>query len=257
MMPPELDELLNQENWNRKGGGPLYVQLRDQLQKAISSGQIGPGEALPSERDLAELSNVSRITVRKAVRDLANEGLLIQRQGSGTSVAPTGGRVEQSLSRLTSFSEDMARRGQAVRSEWLERGLYDPTIEETLALGLKPHSKVTRIVRLRFADDKPMAIEKASLSPTHLPDPEAVGGSLYAHLDTRGCKPVRAIQRIRAVNLKPEHARLLQVETGAAGLNIERTSYLANGQVLEFTQSQYLGDAYEFVADLEIPKVVK
>ncbi|MEP1209835.1 MAG: GntR family transcriptional regulator [Rhizobiaceae bacterium] len=253
----QLDELLNQENWNRKGGGPLYVQLREQLQQAIRSGQIGPGEALPSERDLAELSKVSRITVRKAVRDLANAGLLIQRQGSGTSVAPSSDRVEQSLSRLTSFSEDMARRGKVVHSQWLERGLYDPTIEETLALGLKPHSLVSRIVRLRFADDKPMAIERASLSPEHLPDPEAVGGSLYAHLDKTGCKPVRAIQRIRAVNLKPDHARLLQVEPGAAGLSIERTSYLASGQVLEFTQSQYLGDAYEFVADLEIPTTSK
>ena len=72
-------------------------------------------------------------------------------------------------------------------------------------------------------------------------------------LDQHGCKPVRAIQRIRAVNLTKEHARLLQAEPGAAGLSIERTSYLAGGQVLEFTQSQYLGDAYEFVADLEIP----
>ena len=256
-MSVALEELLNRENWNRKGGGPLYVQLREQLQQAIKSGQFGPGEALPSERDLAELSEVSRITVRKAVRDLANDGLLIQRQGSGTSVAPTSRRVEQSLSRLTSFSEDMARRGKAVRSEWLERGLFDPSIEETLALGLKPHSKVARIVRLRFADDKPMAIEKASLSPEYLPDPESVGGSLYTHLDKRGCKPVRAIQRIRAVNLKPDHARLLQVEAGAAGLSIERTSYLAGGQILEFTQSQYLGDAYEFVADLEIPSVGK
>lgn len=249
----ELETLLSQENWHRKGGGPLYVQLREHIGQAIRTGRFAPGEALPSERDLAEMSRVSRITVRKAVQDLANSGLLVQRQGSGTSVAPAGKRVEQSLSRLTSFSEDMALRGKKVRSEWLERGLFVPSLEETITLGLKPHDNVARISRLRFADDIPLAIERASLSPIHLPDPDAVVSSLYAHLDSRGCKPVRAIQRIRAVNLEPQDAALLGLEAGAAGLSIERTSYLESGQVLEFTQSKYRGDAYEFVADLEIP----
>ena len=156
-MPPELKELLSQSNWNREGGGPLYAQLRHQLEQAITSGKFRPGEALPSERDLAELSEVSRITVRKAVQELANAGLLIQRQGSGTSVAPANDRVEQSLSKLTSFSEDMALRGKTVHSEWLERGTYEPSVVETITLGLKPHSHVSRIKRLRFADMEPLA----------------------------------------------------------------------------------------------------
>ena len=252
-MANDLAQMLGQESWNRKGGGPLYVQLRGHLENAIRAGALKPGQALPSERELAELSGISRITVRKAVQDLARSGLVVQRQGSGTSVAPTLNRVEQSLSRLTSFSEDMALRGKRVRSKWLERGLFAPSVNETVVLGLKPHGQVARISRLRLADDVPLAIERASLSTDYLPDPESVQSSLYAHLDSRGCKPVRAIQRIRAVSLDPDDAALLDVEEDAAGLSIERVSYLASGQVVEFTQSKYRGDAYEFVAELQIP----
>ena len=252
-MANDLAQMLGQESWNRKGGGPLYVQLRGHLEHAIRAGALKPGQALPSERELAELSGISRITVRKAVQDLARSGLVVQRQGSGTSVAPTLNRVEQSLSRLTSFSEDMALRGKRVRSQWLERGLFAPSVNETVVLGLKPHGQVARISRLRLADDVPLAIERASLSTDYLPDPENVQSSLYAHLDSRGCKPVRAIQRIRAVSLDPDDAALLDVEEDAAGLSIERVSYLASGQVVEFTQSKYRGDAYEFVAELQIP----
>lgn len=252
-MAHELAQMLDQGAWNRQGGGPLYMQFREHIEREIQAGTLKPGQALPSERELAELSGISRITVRKAVQDLARSGLVIQRQGSGTSVAPSSSRVEQSLSRLTSFSEDMALRGKTVRSQWLERGLFAPSITETMTLGLKPHGQVARISRLRLADNVPLAIERAALSPDYLPDPENVQSSLYAHLESRGCRPVRAIQRIRAVSLEPEDAALLDVEKAAAGLSIERVSYLPSGQVVEFTQSKYRGDAYEFVAELQIP----
>ena len=97
-----------------------------------------------------------------------------------------------------------------------------------------------------------MAIERASLSARVLPDPTAIGNSLYRHLDKTGNRPIRAIQRIRAANLDEENAHLLQVPVGSAGLNIERTSYLASGRVIEFTRSIYRGDTYDFVAELRI-----
>jgi len=85
-----------------------------------------------------------------------------------------------------------------------------------------------------------------------LPDPEAVGASLYAHLDRSGNRPVRAIQRIRAVSLGETDAELLEVAPGVASLHIERTSYLASGRVVEFTRSIYRGDTYDFVAELRL-----
>jgi GntR family transcriptional regulator len=167
-------------------------------------------------------------------------------------VAPRVERVEQSLSRLTSFSEDMARRGKAVRSIWLERTIAPPAPEEMMVLGLGASERVARLARLRLADGVPLAIERASLAEADLPDPDAVGVSLYAALAERGRRPVRAIQRISATSLSAADADLLGVPPGAAGLRIERVSYLAEGRVLEFTRSLYRGDAYDFVAELRL-----
>ena len=234
----------------RPSGGPLYLQLKGIIDDAVRRGALRPGDALPSERDLAVRVEMSRVTVRKAVQNLVREGVLIQRRGSGTYVAPQVSRVEQSLGKLTSFAEDMARRGTAVRSVWLDRGLYDPSPEETIALGLSAAERVARVARLRISGDTPLAIERAALSAGVLPDPEAIGTSLYAHLGKTGNRPVRAIQRLRAVNLDEEDAHLLGLAAGVASLHIERTSYLESGRVVEFTRSTYRGDAYDFVAEL-------
>jgi GntR family transcriptional regulator len=233
-------------------GGPLYLQLKRWIESAVEAGAVRPGDALPSERDLAAKADVSRVTVRKAVQHLVRDGVLIQRRGSGTFVAPQPRRVEQSLSQLTSFTEDMARRGMAVSAVWLDRGLYPPSPEETIVLGLSAGSQVARIARLRLSGETPLAIERAALAADILPDPEAIESSLYAHLGRRSNRPVRAIQRIRAANLGPADARLLDVPPGSAGLNIERISYLASGRAIEFTRSIYRGDTYDFVAELRL-----
>jgi len=233
-------------------GAPLYLLLKRSIEEAVQRGAIGPGDALPSERDIASKADISRVTVRKAVQDLVRSGVLVQRHGSGTFVAPRVERVEQSLSRLTSFTEDMARRGMTVRSQWLDRGVYPPSPDEMMVLGLSSAESVARVSRLRIADGTPLAIERAALSTEVLPDPEAVGSSLYAALQRSGCRPVRAVQRISAANLGEADARLLDVPPGAASLNIERISYLASGKVIEFTRSIYRGDAYDFVAELRI-----
>jgi GntR family transcriptional regulator len=235
-----------------QGGAPLYLQLKKNIEDAVNRGLIGPGDALPSERDIAVKAEISRVTVRKAVQDLVRSGILIQRHGSGTFVAPRVNRVEQSLSRLTSFTEDMARRGMDVRSQWLDRGLYAPSPDETMVLGLSSNELVARVSRLRIANDTPLAIERAALSAHTLPDPGAVVFSLYAVLQTTGNRPVRAMQRISAANLGEADARLLEVPPGSASLNIERISYLASGKAIEFTRSVYRGDAYDFVAELRL-----
>lgn len=235
-----------------QSGLPLYLQLRKSIEDAVKTGLIGPGDALPSERDIATKADISRVTVRKAVQDLVKGGILVQRHGSGTFVVPRVERVEQSLSRLTSFTEDMARRGMAVRSAWLDRGVFTPSPEEIMALGLSSKELVSRIARLRIADDTPLAIERASLSSSILPDPSAIESSLYATLGKTGNRPVRAVQRISAANLNETDARLLDVQPGVAGLHIERISYLASGKVVEFTRSIYRGDAYDFVAELRL-----
>jgi len=234
------------------GTGPLYVKLRQSLEKAIRAGTLQQGEALPAERDIADYASISRVTVRKAVDELVQDGLLVRRHGSGTFVAKPVSKVEQPLSRLTSFTEDMARRGLTTRSEWLERGLFAPSPDEMMMLGLGPGALVARFSRLRLGDDNPLAIERASVLAEYLPDPNVVTTSLYAALERRNARPVRAIQRISACNIKAQDAELLGVSEGAAGLSIQRISYLPTGKVVELTRSLYRGDAYDFVAELTL-----
>ncbi len=248
----DIRTFLNPENWLSRDNGPRYVQLRRRLQSGIDSGQLPPDSPLPPERDIATLTNLSRVTVRKAIQALAAEGKIVQRQGSGSFVAPRVQKVEQSLSRLTSFTEDMARRGMASHSQWLERGTFMPSPEEVVALGLGADHSVARLSRLRMADDQPMAVERASLPVDLLPDPEMVVRSLYEALEKLGNRPVRAVQRISAINMSAHDAELLHEKPGSAGLRIERTSYLPGGRVVEFTRSIYRGDAYDFVAELRL-----
>ena len=123
-MSEAADQIFATLKQSSQSGAPLYLQLRKSIEDAVNRGLIGPGDALPSERDIATKADISRVTVRKAVQDLVKGGVLVQRHGSGTFVAPRMERVEQSLSQLTSFTEDMARRGMTVRSAWLDRGIY-------------------------------------------------------------------------------------------------------------------------------------
>jgi GntR family transcriptional regulator len=226
---------------------PLYQQLQRALREAIDRRILDANDALPAERDLAEEFGVSRITVRKAIDGLVNEGLLMRRQGSGTFVR---GRFEKNFSLLTSFSEDMRARGRTPRSEWLKRASGTVTPEEALTLRSSPGTPVYRFNRLRFADDAPMSVEYATIVAACLPSLEAVEDSLYQALEQAGNRPVRALQRLRAVLLTREQAELLRAKPGDAGLLVERLGFLQNGRAIEFSQSYYRGDTYDFVAEL-------
>lgn len=245
MTLPTLSEVL--PPLDEASAQPLYQQLQRALRAAIENRIIGPDDALPPERDLADMLGVSRITVRKAIDELVEDGLLIRKQGSGTFVS---NRVEKNFAKLTSFSEDMRARGREPRSVWLNRAEGTVTPEESLALRSSPGTPVYRFHRIRIADDAPMAIEYATVLATCLPSVEAVENSLYEALERAGNRPVRALQRLRAVLLTAEQARLLKAQEGEAGLLVARVGYLKDGRAVEYSQSYYRGEIYDFVAEL-------
>lgn len=247
-----MQDIFSPDGFQDTGAGPLYLQLHRRIAEAIDQGRLKPGDSLPAERDLAAMTGLSRVTVRKGVEALVASGQLVQRRGSGTYVAPQLRKLEQALSLLTSFTEDMARRGRTVESVVLSRSLNPPSPEEVMALGLGHGTLVARLERVRTSDGLPLAIERASLPESILPDPDAVGASLYTYLASHGLRPVRAVQRISATNLTARDATLLDVAPGTAGLRIERVSYLPNGKVVEFTRSIYRGDAYDFAVELKL-----
>lgn len=232
---------------NEASALPLYQQLQRKLRLAIENRVLGADDALPPERDLAEELNVSRITVRKAIDGLVEEGLLIRKQGSGTFVT---NRVEKNFAKLTSFSEDMRARGRKPRSVWLDRAAGTVAPGEALTLRASPGTPVYRFSRIRFADDAPMALEYATVLADCLPSVDSVETSLYEALERTGNRPVRALQRLRAVLLNAEQAKLLKAQEKDAGLLVERVGFLKDGRAVEFSQSYYRGDIYDFVAEL-------
>lgn len=242
MRPPTDDFRLDLDD-----NSPLYMQLARKLARDVREGRYQADQALPSERVLSEQLDVSRVTARKAIDQLVEQGLVVRRRGSGNYIAP---RIEQPLSNLSSFSEQLQQRGYVPRSKWLRRELVVADADAQLAFGLSPGSKVARLERLRLADDIVMAYEVSLLPATIVPQPEQVDASLYAYLSTGGNLPVRALQHLRAMNADAALAARLEVPEGRAVLFITRVGYLASGAPVELTHSYCRSDHYDFVAEL-------
>jgi len=226
---------------------PLYRQVQAAIRDAINARVLKPNDALPPERELAELFAVSRITVRKAIGELVNEGVLDTHHGSGNFVRS---KVEKNFAQLTSFTEEMASRGMTASSRWIGRSEGKVRPEEALTLRASPGTAVYRFSRLRLADDAPMSIEKTTILADCLPSVDAVEHSLYAALSKTGNRPVRALQRLSALILNDQQAELLGAKAGDAGLLVERVGFNRKGVAIEFSQSWYRGDTYDFVAEL-------
>ena len=236
--------------WTRSDEAtPLYLQLAQSLREHIDGGGIDPGSALPSERELSEMVGLSRVTVRKGIRQLIDEGVLVSRQGSGTFVAR---RIEASGAKLNSFTDDTRSRGQDPGVVWIYKSYALPTEEEAAAVGVAPNVRVARLGRVRLVGDEPLAIEHAVIPAIFMPDLDALGDSLYQALEAHGFRPTSGTQRVRASLATQTEAGILNVRHNSEVLRIERCTRIPDGRIVEFTRSVYRGDRYEFVTDLNV-----
>jgi GntR family transcriptional regulator len=173
----------------------------------------------------------------------------MRRHGARTEVAQ---RLEKALSKLTGFSEEIRARGMEPGARWLSRSLGPATPAEAAALGLGPGDPVVRLQRVRLADGQPIAIERAAVPSAILPSADLVEQSLYEALHRLGAAPVRGVQRIRAGGMTRADAQLLDRTPGAPILIVERRCFLEDGRTVEFTETRYTGDSYEFLTELGI-----
>lgn len=228
---------------------PLYHQVEEAIRQAVARGILNPNDALPPERELAETFEVSRITIRKAISGLVSEGVLERRHGSGNFVRS---KVEKNFAQLNSFTEEMAARGMSASSRWIGKREGVVRSHEVLTLRASPGTPVYRFERVRLADDAPMSIEKTTILAECLPSIDSVENSIYAALKKAGHRPVRALQRLHALILNAEQAELLGAHPGDAGLLVERLGFNDKGVAVEYSQSWYRGDTYDFVAELSL-----
>lgn len=232
---------------------PLYIQLKELLQAAIEEGMFTPGSRLPSERELAQRYGVSRMTARQALQLLAQEGLTYSRVGKGTYAREP--KIPQELQALTSFTEEMARLGMRASSTVLSAEVQHAPLDIARRLALRPGAEIVVLVRVRHSNDEPMALEHThldhSVCPGILERSDFSTVSLYEVLRQEyGVSVVRADQLIDARMPESREAELLSIDGHTPVLNIERTTFDADGRPVEFVQSVYRGDKYRFHAQL-------
>ena len=158
--------------------------------------------------------------------------------------------VEKSLATLTSFSEDISSRGMKPGCIWISKEIGRPAPMEMMALGISNNQNVVRLRRIRTADARPIAIENSTVPVRFLPSPDLVAESLYEALAKLDALPSRAVQRMRSRPASETDARLLDCEPGAPLLIMERRCFLASEQIVEFSETRYRGDVYDFVVEL-------
>ena len=232
---------------------PVYVRLKDTIRAGIAAGEWKTGEAIPSEREICATYGISRMTARQAIGDLVHAGVLTRQQGRGTFVAPP--RIAQRLRYLTGFTADMAARGIVASSRVLELRLAPAPEDVASELAVTVGAPLVFIERIRFADGRPVGIERAWLSVGATDTLLASGtvGSLYEHLAALGHHPVRAEQRIVAGLADERETALLALDPGAPVLRTRRRSYDAQGRAVELAEAAYRGDAYTFISELVAP----
>ncbi len=221
---------------------PLYHQLAEQLSAAISDGTLQPGDPFENEVALAERLRLSRPTVRRAIQEMVDQGLLVRRRGLGTHVA---NRKVHRRAELTSLWDDLTRDGRHPRTEIVR---YETVTDEraAAALDLEPDTPLLLVVRVRSADDAPIAFMQNWLPPQYadlsLEELESTG--LYAALRSRGVKPVVAQQTIGARMPTPTERKNLGIRGQHPVLTMTRMAFDASGNAVEFGDHCYRAEDY-------------
>ncbi|HXT36520.1 MAG TPA: GntR family transcriptional regulator [Chloroflexota bacterium] len=228
----------------------LHRRIADDLRRQIRAGELRAGDSVPSEHALQASFAVSRGTVRQALAALRTEGLISGTRGSPPRV--NGLTLTQPLDQLVSFSAWIESLGQRATGRVVEFGPRLASPVEAEALGCRPGEPVFHLIRVRYADDEPLLVERTTF-------PERIGAmllevdlrshSIYAELTKRGMVVVAARQVIGAMAAGKEDARLLGVALRAPLLRARRRGYDAAGHPLEIADDRYLADRVNFTIE--------
>lgn len=225
---------------------PAYIRIHDAIKKEIDRGVWEIGQRLPSERDLADDYEVSRMTLRQAITLLVEEGILERRVGSGTYVASH--RVQEKMRGTTSFTEIVRSQGKMPSSQLIsyQRKLANET--EIQQLQLKATDTVVRMERVRFADNVPLVFEVASIPEKLIQsfNQEDITEHFFQTLTDNGYEIGKSQQTIYAKNASERVANYLKVPKNHAVLALTQVSYFTDGRPFEYVHSQYVGDRFEF-----------
>jgi GntR family transcriptional regulator len=239
---------------DRESPLPYYVQVKEALIERIESGSWKPGDRIPSEPELCHLFSVSRTVVRQALKDMADEGLVVRERGRGTFIAEPKIRSRSLVHSLAGFYQDLLEQGIAPVTQVLEQEIIPASPKLAENLEVAPNTPVIKLVRLRFVQDDAIVLVTSYLPYEMCPElinADLSHQSLYAFLKREcGLSVARGRRRIDAVAASEHEASLLQIETGSPLLRLDSVSYLADGTPLEYFHGLFRGDRSSF--DVEI-----
>jgi len=234
---------------DRSSPVPLYFQVAQQIELAISEGDLAPGDRLDNEISLAEQFGLSRPTMRRAIQELVDKGLLVRKRGVGTQVVH--GQVTRPVE-LTSLFDDLTRHHQAPTTVVLANEVILAPDEVAVMLAVTPGSRVLRLRRLRFGHGEPLAIMENFLPE----DLIVLGGmdlqarGLYQLMRSKGVNIRVAKQRIGARTGTPEECSLLNEKRGSPVLTMERAAHDDSGRPVEWGRHCYRASQYSFEVTL-------
>jgi GntR family transcriptional regulator len=233
---------------------PIYYQLIQYIKAQIEKGLWKENDIVPSERELCEKFQISRMTVRQALESLVNEGVLYRKRGIGTFIAKP--KVDQGLTRLTNFTTDMLSRGMEPGSKTLETNILNASEEIAQKLGIKQGEKVIELCRLRLANGEPMAMERAFLvyDMAYMVLQESMENkSLYAILREKcNLNIVSAKETIEIAYSNQEVSHILGIKQASPIFLIKRVACLDNQHPIEYVESFYRADRYKFSVELRL-----
>ncbi len=227
---------------------PLYHQVREALLALITEGELQEGSVIPTERQIGEKLQVSRITVRRAIDELVREGYLVTQQGKGTFVARP--KIDRRMTQMKSFSEQMLEEGHRPGSQLLSLRHEKATQHVATALRIQDDGWVWVVERLRYADDEPICISvtylNLPLEETLTPAELQRETSLWTILEKKGIRLKRTEVTIHAISAGEREAELLNIELGNPLLLVEGTVFTADEIPIEYHEMYNRGDRYKY-----------
>ncbi|UZT81943.1 GntR family transcriptional regulator [Caproicibacterium sp. BJN0003] len=229
---------------------PLYEQIMESIKQEMHSGNLAPHQKLPTEDELSTQYGVSRITIRRAIAELVKLGLVEKKQGKGTFVAAP--KLRKAFNRPgMSFTEICAANGMKASAKILFSGVEIPQNEQVVKwLGLKPGTQAVRILRLRYADGRPLVIEDNyfSMEYAYLLAVDLEHNSLYHYLrEKKGIEIIPGEVILRLVRADSKTAKLLEVSRGTPMLQIDSCTRKGDGDVLHTCHQVGYGEDFDFI----------
>lgn len=238
---------------DQKNMVPRYFQIFQDIYNKIEEGVYKNGDKLPSESDLCVYYNVSRGTIREALKSLMQYGLIVSERGRGTFIAMN--KIAQDVNQLMGFTEVMQKHNKTASGKILEINIKKPNSVVKKIMKLKEDEKIVRIIRLRYGDKMPMIIERSYFLHTIFEpllqydlEQESIYELLYKHTSH---KLGNAVQDIEAVIAGPKESALFKIALGAPLLMMTRRIHLKDGSPFEYTKDLYRADKLKFTIQTE------